>query len=194
MKKFELTNKTITVAGRTLHRIKALRSFGFVKAGELGGFVEKEENLSHDGLCWVSGNAKVFENAWVFGDAKVYGNAKVFEDAWVSGDAKVFEDAWVCGDAEVFEDAKVSGNAKVFEDAKVCRNTVLKETKTDEAVDTFEEIELTSDSKITVNQLKTGVVFVKDGKVMKKVKKQHVEMTIAELEKKLGIKNLKIVK
>jgi hypothetical protein len=66
MKKFELTTEFITnFLGIKLFRIKALVKFGDVKKGELGGFVEKEENLEHYG------------NAWVYGDAQVYGNAKV---------------------------------------------------------------------------------------------------------------------
>lgn len=66
MKKFELTTEFITnFLGIKLFRIKALVKFGDVKKGELGGFVEKEENLEHYG------------NAWVYGDAQVYGDAKV---------------------------------------------------------------------------------------------------------------------
>ena len=80
MKKFELTTESITnVAGKKIFRIKALVEFGNVKAGELGGYVEKEGNVSQDGNAWVSGNA------WVFGDAKVTGNAKISGNAQVSG-------------------------------------------------------------------------------------------------------------
>lgn len=58
MKKYVFTDETVkTAEGFILRRIKALRDFGDVKAGDLGGFIEKESNLSHDG------------NAWVFGDA-----------------------------------------------------------------------------------------------------------------------------
>ena len=58
MKKFELTSEFITnIFGTKLFRIKALIEFGNVKAGELGGFVEKEENLNHEGNAWVYGNA-----------------------------------------------------------------------------------------------------------------------------------------
>lgn len=54
MKKFELTSEFITnIFGTKLFRIKALIEFGNVKAGELGGFVEKEENLNHEGNAWV---------------------------------------------------------------------------------------------------------------------------------------------
>lgn len=75
MKKFELTTNTKMFWGGKLFQIKALVSFGDVKEGELGGFVEKEENLDHDGDAWVYGNAKVYGDAEVCGDAKVYGNA-----------------------------------------------------------------------------------------------------------------------
>lgn len=59
MKKFILTDETIEMFGVTLHRIKAVRSFGNVKEGDLGGFVEKEENISEYFEAWVYGNAKV---------------------------------------------------------------------------------------------------------------------------------------
>ena len=82
MKKFELTAEFVTnVFGKKLFRIKALVAFGSVEKGELGGFIEREDNLSHDGNAWVSGNAQVF------GDARVSGNARVSDDARVSGNA-----------------------------------------------------------------------------------------------------------
>ena len=59
MKKYELTDDTITVGGRILHRIKALKSFSDVEEGDLGGYVEKEDNLDHSGEAWVSGDAMV---------------------------------------------------------------------------------------------------------------------------------------
>ena len=114
MKKFELTTESITnEAGKKLFRIKALIDFGDVKAGELGGYVEKEGNVSQDDNAWVSGDAEVFGNAKVYGDARVYDNAKVY------GDARVYDNAWVFGDAKVYGDARVYDNAWVFGDAKV---------------------------------------------------------------------------
>ena len=87
VKKFKLTSEFIVdISGVKLFRIKALIEFGNVKAGDLGGYIEKEKNLSHMGNAWVSGNAQVSGNAWVFGDAQVFGNAQVFGDARVSGD------------------------------------------------------------------------------------------------------------
>ena len=83
MKKFEFTGETKTLLdGTVLHRIEALVRIEFgcmaVEIGELGGWIEKENNLSHDGNAWVFRNAKVYGNARVCGDARVCGNAEVF--------------------------------------------------------------------------------------------------------------------
>ena len=103
MKKFELTDETKLCFGRTLFRIRALVAFGDVAAGELGGWIEKESNLSQDGNAWVYGNAWVRGNAHVSGNAWVYGNAEVHGNAWVRGNARVYCNAHVYGNAEVYE-------------------------------------------------------------------------------------------
>ena len=88
MKKYEFTGETkeirLLFRTATLHRIRATVAFGIVEVGDLGGWIEKEENLSHEGKAWVWGNAEVCGDAKVCGDAEVWGNAKV------CGDAKVF--------------------------------------------------------------------------------------------------------
>ena len=83
-KKYELTDETIVSYGCTLHRIRALKDFADVKAGDLGGLIEKEGNLSQDGECWVCGDARVYDRAWVFGDAWVCGDARVYNDAQIN--------------------------------------------------------------------------------------------------------------
>ena len=116
-KKYEmLKDDTIEVGIRILHRIKALKDFNDVRKGDLDGYIEKEENLSHEGNCWIYDNANVFDDAWVFDDARIFGDAKVFDNACVFGDAKVY------GDAQVYGDACVSNNAQVFDDAWVFNN------------------------------------------------------------------------
>ena len=123
MKKFELTTESITNAlGKKLFRIKALVEFGDVKAGELGGYVEKEGNVSQDGNAWVYEDAAVYGDARVYEDAAVYGDAKVYGDARVSGDAQVYGYAEVSGNAWVYGYAEVSGNAWVSGDAWVSGN------------------------------------------------------------------------
>lgn len=73
MKKYELVlDDTIQVLGETLYRIRALRDFGGVRAGDIGGYIAKEKNLSHD------------RNAWVYGDAQVSGDARVHGGEWIT--------------------------------------------------------------------------------------------------------------
>ena len=127
-KKYELLkDDAITSFGRTLYRIKATTDFGDVKKGELGGYIEKEENLSHLGNAWVSGNARVSDNAIVSD------NARVSDNAWVSGNARVSGNAWVSGNAIVSDNARVSdnaivsGNAWVSDNARVSDNAIVSE-------------------------------------------------------------------
>lgn len=99
-KKYEFTGEEKVVDNHTLHRIRALRDFGVVNAGDLGGWIECEENLSHDGYAWVYGEAQVEGNACVTGRARVGGNALVGGNANVTGDARVTGSALVKGNAD----------------------------------------------------------------------------------------------
>ena len=104
-KKYILTDETIDFNDHTLHRIKAVRDFYCVKAGDLGGFIESEKNLDHDGNAWVFGAAVVS------GDAVVSGAARVTGDALVTGAARVTGDALVTDSADF---AVISGFGRVF--------------------------------------------------------------------------------
>ena len=87
-KKYELVvDDTITFWGWKLFRIRALISFGSVYAGDLGGYIYTEDNLSQKGDAWVSGDAKVWGNAEVSGNAKVsdFEDVIVFKNHWSSG-------------------------------------------------------------------------------------------------------------
>ena len=105
MKKYRLTEETTKVGNRTLYRtlyrIQALRDFGNVKEGDIGGYIESEKNLSQDGNAWVSGDARVYGNACVYGNARVSGDACVYGNARVYGDARVSGNAQVSGDADI---------------------------------------------------------------------------------------------
>lgn len=105
MKKYEFTGEEKVFDSHTLHRIRAVRDFGVVKAGDLGGWIECEENLSHDGYAWVFGEGQVEDNACVTSGARVGGGARVTGNALVTGNANV------TGDARVTGSARVEGNA-----------------------------------------------------------------------------------
>lgn len=115
-KKYEFIEEvTRNIKGRTvvLHKIKALRDFGDVKAGDIGGLIEKEENLSQEGNCWVYDDAIVYDNATVLDNAVVSGNAIVCDNAYVLDDAVVSDHAIACDNAYVCGDAKISGKEKI---------------------------------------------------------------------------------
>lgn len=119
-KKFELTETTIEHEGRTLYRIKALRDFANVKAGDLGGYLETESNLSHEGDAWLYDNARVFGNARVSEDVRVYNNVWVYGNARVYGcmklhdNVRVYGNVRLCGDRR--RDGRLYGNAQVSDD------------------------------------------------------------------------------
>ena len=90
-KKFEFTEETKTTSrGVTVKRIVALRDFGDVKTGDKGGFLEKEENLSHDNDCWVYNEARVYDKARVYDEAWVYDEARVYGEARATTVVKTF--------------------------------------------------------------------------------------------------------
>lgn len=129
--KYILTDETIQHDGHTLHRIKALKSFDNVKAGDLGGWIQLENNLSQEGDCWV------YDNAMVYGRAKVYDNAQIYNNAIVCGEAKVYNNAKLYDYAHVEDEANVYGNANVF-----CEALIYNKAKVDYKVIDNEEIDI----------------------------------------------------
>ncbi|ENA5783568.1 hypothetical protein ABGK36_003168 [Escherichia coli] len=147
-KKYELLkDQTVFFDGVTLYRIRALRDIPWrgVKAGDLGGWVASERNLSQRGDAWVYGDAKVSGDARVFGDAQVHdkavisGNARISDRAQISGKACIRGRVQVCGSALVRDRAMVYGNAivmgealvegaaEIFDNAVVCDDATVKD-------------------------------------------------------------------
>lgn len=118
-KKYKLTDETIVFNGHTLHRIQAIKSFGNVHKCNIGGWIESEKNLSHDGNCWVADNSKIFDRAYVYDDAQVFDNAIVCGDAQVYDNAKVYNNAFIEDYAMIYGNAKVYGEALVYDIAMV---------------------------------------------------------------------------
>jgi hypothetical protein len=120
-KKYKLTKNFITtVTGVKLFQIKALKNFLYtINKGDLGGYIESENNLDQDGNAWVYGDAQVYDNA------QVYGIAWVLENARVSGYAQVCGGTRVSGNAQVYGYAQVSGDAWVLKNARVGEHKVI---------------------------------------------------------------------
>lgn len=124
-KKYELTSLKSIISGTHVLRIRALRDFGAVKAGDLGGFVQSETNLSHDGNCWVHDNAMVFDQARVESEAHIFGQALIYENAVVFGGTAICDRARVYGRAAVYGRAVIRDDVSVFGEAKVCGTVIV---------------------------------------------------------------------
>lgn len=117
MKKYEILTDVehkYELDGKTLYQIRALRDFSNVKKGDLGGFIEKEYNLSHDGCCWIDGeDAVVFENAQVKEDATINGNATVRGSAIVTDKSYIGGTSRITGNAFIHDESIIRGCAYI---------------------------------------------------------------------------------
>ena len=126
IKKYEwLKDDYISHAGNILYRIKALKEFGNLKAGDLGGYIQSEYNLRHVGNCWVYNKAKVCVNARVYDNAKICNNAKIYNNAQIYNNAEVFNDAIISGYAKIYNNAEIYNNAVIFGQAKIYNNAII---------------------------------------------------------------------
>ena len=122
-KKYQLTDETQNYLGKTLYRIQALKDFGDVKAGDKGGWVESERNLSQDGNCWIYDDSIAFGNSHVIGDAKILNDSEIFEFACVAGNAVIDRNSTICGESFI-KDAKVlnmfiSNYTQILDDVEI---------------------------------------------------------------------------
>lgn len=137
-KKYRLTDVKRIVDGHLLYRIEAIKNFGCILKGECGGYIESEDNLSHEGICWVYDKACVYDDARIDGGsrvcdiARVFGNARVREYARVYGSSWVFGNAHLHGGSHVIDNsiisdrAEISGYVGVFGNSRISGNSILR--------------------------------------------------------------------
>lgn len=162
IKKYELTDNTIVHNGRILKRIRALINFGNITAGTLGGYVESIGNLSQEGLCWVHGQAKVYDDAYVSGNVYIDGACDICGKAQVTGYGYITDRVVVRGDAilnginNLSGIAVVSGNSMLYgynniRDAQIKDSVILYGNNEIEGLMTF-----TGTTQVYGLNLKTG--------------------------------------
>jgi len=121
-----------SIGNVNLYRIRSLIEFVatnglVVEKGDLGGWIEKPHNLSQYGLCWVTQNAEVFDDARIIDNALVDDQARVFGCAICRDSSVVCEDAMVSGHAFLAGRCVISGDASVSENAKILDNARVKD-------------------------------------------------------------------
>lgn len=109
--KYEMINP-IRYIGGFYYRVKALKDFGDVKKGDIGGYIQYTSNLSCEGDCWVYPNAVVKDNAQVKDNAKIYDRAIIKDSAVIKGETivkncAIVGDAAIVGDKVVIEECAI---------------------------------------------------------------------------------------
>lgn len=114
-KKYAFTGEEMEFEGKILRRILYIKDVTlFSRKGEVGGWIEGEHNLSHEGDCAVLGNAKVFGNASIQETSCVKGEAIIKDNVIVKGKALVLNNSIVGADTIIGGSSWIQGNSKVF--------------------------------------------------------------------------------
>ena len=133
-KKYELVKDDRIIIGSSwLYRIRALKHIQVsaneymanIEPGDLGGYVESEENLSHEGTCWVNDDAKVYGKVFVYENACIAGNASVFGYVKAYGNAFIGDNSIVRDSAIIHEDAHITGHVLICDFAEVYGDTMI---------------------------------------------------------------------
>lgn len=91
-----------------------------VKAGDLGGYIENESNLSD--TAWVGKNSRICSYSKVYENAHVYGNSIVEEYSHVFGNARIGDGVRVKAGSFVFGTACITGEVQLPIDACIGSN------------------------------------------------------------------------
>lgn len=113
-KTFEFTGETMLHGKVVLNRIRAIVDIPErgVKKGDIGGWIEKEDNL--------------FGNAWVYDESKIYGDSKVYDNAEIREGSEVRDEAKVYGESCIRNKSKIRDHASVFDNAIVNNKSEVK--------------------------------------------------------------------
>lgn len=126
-------DKYITVGPENefgMRRVQALRSFGDVHEGDIGGYIQDEMNLSERGSCWiyddamVMGSSRVKDDAQVHGGVIVSGKSEINCEAYLGGRVKV-KDTYVSDIAAIdcdgtVEDCEIAASSRIKGEVELC--------------------------------------------------------------------------
>lgn len=111
-KKYELHDVGYLL-GKKLYDIRALKSFDDVKKGDIGGVIESEDNLSHDGNCWIYKGSIAYDNVFIGGNAKIREGVYLHDSVCIIGDAEI--EPYYFSALRLDGNMVISGNARIKE-------------------------------------------------------------------------------
>ena len=186
-KKYELTDITMKFGERTLYRIKALKDFSDVKAGDFGGWIESKENLSQEGNCWIydeamcMDHAKVCDNCAMHDFSAMFDNSRMhdtavmvddtmafdysimYDNSIMFGSSKRYDNSIMRGDSKMHDCSTISGHSEMLGDSELCGDSELKEKEK-----LFGKLVSEVDKFIDINNSKGRMVtgVLKNGKIL----------------------------
>ena len=118
--KYKITDIEMSWHDHILHRIESLKDFTLIngkeiRKGDLGGWVESENNLSQEGLCWIYDECKMYENARRSGNSIGYGNSLQFGNSQQYGDSLQSENSRQYGNSLQYGNSQQFGYSHQFE-------------------------------------------------------------------------------
>ena len=114
-KKYELSDITMEFEGRTLYRIRALKNFSDVKAGDLGGWVETEYNLSQEGNCWIYNEAKCMDNSKICDNSTMHDYSEMYDYSIMRGDSEMYGHSEMFGYSEMYDYSIMHDNTIMYD-------------------------------------------------------------------------------
>ena len=136
-RKYEMTNITMEFEERTLYRIRALKNFRNVKAGDLGGWVSGKHNLSQEGDCWIYDEAKCMDNARMYHNSAMYNNAVMCDFSEMHGcsemhnysamldNSRMYNCSAMYDNSRMYNDSKMYSNSRMFDNSAMYNNAVM---------------------------------------------------------------------
>ena len=127
-KKYEILmdeENTIEFEGHTLHRIKALRDFGDIKRGDIGGYVENENNLSHEGNCWIYDDAKAMDYSIISDNSRIYNNSRMYNNSAMYDNSEMYDYSIMYDNSEMHHNSRMHDNTKMYDNSTLYNNSAM---------------------------------------------------------------------
>ena len=132
--KYKITGIEMSWHDHILHRIESLKDFTLINGkeihkGDLGGWVENENNLSQEDLCWIYEECKMYENARRsgnsigYGNSRQHGNSQQYGDSQQSGNSKQFGHSLQLGRSLQFGNSQQYGNSHQYGNSQQYENS-----------------------------------------------------------------------
>ena len=114
---------TIEFEGRILHRIRALKNFGDVKTGDIGGYVESKWNLSQEGNCWIYDNAKCVDNSQMYGNSQMYDNSQMYGNSQMYDNSRMYDRSCMFDNSKMYDNSRMYDNTMMFDNSRMYDNS-----------------------------------------------------------------------